>query len=688
MRIILLLLVSCTMAWAQNPRIDSLRKTLNGQQPSAQKINTLYELGLSYWVAGEEDAAMKTYKQALAMAQQLKLLREEGRVRLFIARMEGDRMVHYDSAYTQLDRVEKIAKAINDKSLEALAYQRRASIYENIYEHHNEVMPLLTKAMKLLTEAKDSLGMTSVWNLYGNIAADEGKYSETIDWLLKCRKIQEAHNDWFGLRASISNLGYLYKELHQDDLALKYLQEGLAHVTRYYDDRAKAMILYNMSSLEQSHGRLKEALEHAKEAAKVYEKPGYETMLSRYYGKIGEVYLAMKDYKNALYYTTQCDKLYREHVDSKEALTHVAQINFGKIYLATHQYQRVIESAQKGLLWATTSTPPLIKERSEYYRQLAEAYEKTGQNTKALQYLKLYKVDSDSLLSADRVERASIASMNYEYEKKQQKQRLHIQALENKNLSQLAEKQQLVQYFLVFVLLASIGVAVYGWKTNRKLKEQNEALLAKNREIEEALLKGQTLERKRVASELHDNVATKLSALRWRLETIQTKDLTEKDQRLFGDVLTMAEEAYGDIRLISHNLLPVELETQGLAAAIQKLTSKLNESGKIQFVFTPDGKTVALDRQKSYDIYTITLELLNNVLKHAKATEVNIVLTSQRNQVHLEVSDNGVGIAEAEKIDVGMGLRNIQNRLDTLKGKWNVVSELGKGTRVEVMVPV
>ncbi len=688
MRLLLGLLLVSTTLLAQNPRLDSLRKVLSSQGATPIKISTLYQMGLSYWIAGEEALATKTFGQALALAQQLRSPKDEARVRLFIARMEGDRMVHYDSAYAQLDRVEKIAKQLNDKSLLAQAYQRRASIYENIFEHHQEVKPLLTKAMQLFEEAKDSLGMTLVWNLYGNIAADEGKYAETIDWLLKCRKVQEAHGDWFGLRSSISNLGYLYKELHQDDLALKYLKEALAHVNRYYDYRAKAMILSNMSALEKSNGQLNEALVHAKEAAKVYEKPGYETMLSRYYGTIGEVYYEMKDYKKALYYITLCDKLYREHIDSKESLTHIAQINFGKIYLATKQYNKAIQSAKKGLEWATTSNPPLVKERSEYYRQLAEAYEKTGQPAKAYPYFKLFKTDSDSLLSTERVQRSAIANMNYEYEKKQQQQQLHIKALENKNLLQQTEKQRLIQYFLVFGLLAGLGGLGYVWWTNHKLKTQNDALLTKTREIEEALLHGQTTERKRVASELHDNVSTKLSALRWKLETIQTASLSEKEQRLFEDVLNMAEEAYGDIRLISHNLLPVELETQGLSAAIQKLTNKLNESGRIRFDFIENSNLSALGRQKSYELYTITLELINNVLKHAQATEVSIDLSEQNDQILLRVSDNGVGMPEIEKTEIGMGLRNIQNRLDTLRGKWIVNSEIGKGTSIEVLVPV
>ena len=416
------------------------------------------------------------------------------------------------------------------------------------------------------------------------------------------------------------------------------------------------------------------------QAAKIHQISNATQWLPRAYGRIGGVYIKLKDYEKALQYTRAADSLYKSQVDSNEALDHVAQINFGKIFLANKQYRQVIAYAQKGLEWASGSEPPLRKEMGEYHRQLGEAYEMLGQPQKALNHLQQFKAESDSILNNEALQKITVSSMTYDFEKKQEIGKLRIKTLENEKLTQTRN------ILIGLSLLGILGLAFVLW-SNRKLKIKNEELITKNKEIEEALFKGQKIERKRVASELHDNLNTKLAAVRWHLEAMQVDDFTPFNHKIHHRLLEMANDVNADVRLISHNMLPAELETQGLVSALQKLVEKLNINTKTKFYLIANENQTRPSSQVEHQLYNIALKLVNNVLKHAQATEVWISLSQTEHQIALTVSDDGVGMPEEIQSD-GIGMRNLQSRVDVLAGKLQLESTPETGTKVMVEVPV
>ncbi|MFN3378145.1 MAG: sensor histidine kinase, partial [Runella zeae] len=197
---------------------------------------------------------------------------------------------------------------------------------------------------------------------------------------------------------------------------------------------------------------------------------------------------------------------------------------------------------------------------------------------------------------------------------------------------------------------------------------------------------GQTLERKRVASELHDNLNTKIAALRWRLEALDTSKYPETDQKIHAGILQTLEDVYADVRLISHNLLPPELETEGLSIALQKLIEKLNLNTKTMFHLIVDEALPRLNPTSEYQLYSIILELVNNVLKHAQAQKVWISLSEKNQSIFLTVSDDGVGMPTHNN-PTGVGLRNISARVESLKGTWSLDTKPKVGTKISIEVP-
>ena len=141
-----------------------------------------------------------------------------------------------------------------------------------------------------------------------------------------------------------------------------------------------------------------------------------------------------------------------------------------------------------------------------------------------------------------------------------------------------------------------------------------------------------------------------------------------------------------DVRLISHNLLPAELESQGIAIALQKLLNNISNQ-HIAFHFLTEGITERFDPQLEHELYNIALELINNILKHANASQAWVSLTQQEDKISLTVSDNGKGIDLTQTAN-GVGLRNVHSRVENLNGKLQISKQSTHGTNVQIDVSI
>ncbi len=314
---------------------------------------------------------------------------------------------------------------------------------------------------------------------------------------------------------------------------------------------------------------------------------------------------------------------------------------------------------------------------SQGQQRLYEVYKAMGDIKTALDFHEKHKDFEDSL-ARERFQRTYA-----EYDLATIETR--IKSLENEKLQAEANKNITARNFLFFSLLVGLSIVAYVFWNNKNLKIKNEQLIYKNLEIEQALVKGQTIERKRMATELHDNLNSKLASIRWRLEALNTEKYAEIDRKIHSGVLQSLEDVYADVRLISHNLLPVELETKGLVAAIETLIQTLNLNTKTKFYLIADPIEPRLDAKLEYNLYSIVLELVNNVIKHAQASEAWVSLNRIKDKVSLTVSDNGKGLENAVDND-GVGIRNLHSRLEVLDGTLQIESLPRNGTKIKVEV--
>jgi signal transduction histidine kinase len=195
-------------------------------------------------------------------------------------------------------------------------------------------------------------------------------------------------------------------------------------------------------------------------------------------------------------------------------------------------------------------------------------------------------------------------------------------------------------------------------------------------------------ERSRLARELHDSVSQALYGIGLAAET--TRLLLDTDParaaRSNATVLSLAQAGMAEMRALIFELRPESLELEGLAGALQKQTQALEARYEIPVESTLCGEPAASLPVKEA-LYRIAQEALHNAIKHAQPTRMELRLECARDEVRLEVRDDGRGFDPSGSFPGHLGLRSMEERAARLGGTVEIDSSPGKGTRVRVRLP-
>jgi signal transduction histidine kinase len=201
------------------------------------------------------------------------------------------------------------------------------------------------------------------------------------------------------------------------------------------------------------------------------------------------------------------------------------------------------------------------------------------------------------------------------------------------------------------------------------------------------LIESQEQERKRVAAELHDSLGQSLQVIKGRAQLgLNRTSNSPESAKEFQEISTAASQAIQEVRTISHALRPAELDQLGLAKAIEWMVEKTNATSATRFACELDGVD-GLTPEMQISLYRIAQEGINNVLKHAQATETILELKREAGNVRFSIFDNGRGFVRPARSD-GQGLLGIAERARLLGGKFEIQSAQGKGTRLTVTIPL
>lgn len=203
---------------------------------------------------------------------------------------------------------------------------------------------------------------------------------------------------------------------------------------------------------------------------------------------------------------------------------------------------------------------------------------------------------------------------------------------------------------------------------------------------------GAVEERYRLARELHDTLGQDLAAILLRLETLDAKLDTGENSDVLKEtvqnIMTLTRDSLEEARRSVQDLRAAPLEGLTLSGALARLVGETNHQVEVNLTYESIGAVRPLPDHIEAGLYRIAQEALNNVTRHASADTALISLTCTPTQVHLTVEDDGIGFDPNEIEAERYGLKGLNERATLLGGDFNLESTEGKGTRVEVIVPL
>jgi signal transduction histidine kinase len=492
-------------------------------------------------------------------------------------------------------------------------------------------------------------------------------YDKSVYYLRKASILLNSKNTYFQYLMCLNNMGMAYIELNKLELAEEILMDCLIKnkKSKTNDKFIETYCHEQLANLYQRNNVFYKAEKHLIKSMEI-RKELKTGELYELYPKLTEIYLLKNEIKKA-----------KQFADS------------------SIKYSEKLQSFYK----------------AQAYEVNYKIYKRLRQSDESLYYHEKYVTLKDSN-ERNNIKKI-IDGMYFEFENKK-----HQTDIRNLQLSLESEKNaRLILVSSLFMFFVMLAILYYLYrKTNiqkvkieligQKLKmlnedlenkvqsrtieliSKNEELVKKNQEIQEAYFTGKIYERKRVASELHDNLGSTITGLLWQIDAINTDNFSEREKKIYAALVIRMKEVYAEIRYISHNLVPDELNI-GFTMALKKLLDDLNSNEKMKFILTGYFPKDFVSKTDELEIYSITLELINNLLKHSRASFCHILLDSTSEEWIITQKDDGIGfnINEVRIKSLGRGLKNIEERVKSIGGSLKIHSSIGHGSTFRLSVP-
>ena len=250
---------------------------------------------------------------------------------------------------------------------------------------------------------------------------------------------------------------------------------------------------------------------------------------------------------------------------------------------------------------------------------------------------------------------------------------------------------------LAMLMMAFFVISFVMYYQKRKFEEEkklNDIEKNYSRLLLDTALNSEETERRRIAQDLHDDIGTMLSLTKLSLNQLSkiVGDSGEKEEQIMRKAQSLVEETILHVRRITRELVPTTLERFGLAEAIDEFIHKLEEGNNLIVTFHPSTEEIPRQGQKiELTLYRIMQELVNNAIKHANCSKIEISLEVNDKFIGLRVTDNGIGF-DPEHIKennlAGLGLLGIESRLAIVNGTVQYSKAKDNGSNAFAQVPV
>ncbi|MDM1296689.1 sensor histidine kinase [Sphingobacterium sp. N143] len=602
------------------------------------------------------------------------------------------------SAYKRVKNLPK-AKEYLEKGTSLsgnIPFLKGASLYYRAYimmgaQDLNMIRSYSTEADKILSRYDNSEAYrlrSHNWVLRGVLEQMQGNEKQGLDaYINHALPLSIRSKDTFTIANANKFVGISLLNAEQRPKANKYLTDALVNFERSTTDhkaqREGALVEVLLVLAENSlfmdrpdQGKL--YLDRAYTILKKY--PSSNAFLFYYFPE-GLYYEKKERYENAI---TSYDKGIAIQADVGENY-YINRAKYAKFNILRKlgRNQQAI-AVMEDLL---RSNILLINDRNSYYNLLAQTYAHTGNMKEAYTWSQKFISINDSLHTSQN--RADIVEMEKKYQTAKKERQISQLQAERKEAELTEKNHRLLNWLLgigaaIFLLAFIFAVYIYRTKQQQTSTRLQELEKQKELELTQAVLLAEERERARIARDLHDGLGGTLSGIKIKLSA----ERKNASSSVIDDTVRQLENSIGELRRISRNMMPETLIRSGLEVALRDLCVSIS-SDNILVEFQPSGIKDTIPVQVQVNIYRVIQELLNNSLRHGKATKIIVQCIQEKNNILITVEDNGSGFdPKAQEQVNGIGLVNIKNRVNLMKGTIQIDSTIDEGTTVNIEIYV
>ena len=490
---------------------------------------------------------------------------------------------------------------------------------------------------------------------------------------------------------SIANVYNMQDKVH---LAIHYYQKALPIFEKYGWLESTAILYYNIGELYNSMGNSDEARSNYLMAVDAAQKSGDSLLVAMSHKGLVAIYNDAGDMAKVEEAANVCYEYYRNHIEEEKGdyivtilafarlqMNHYKDLDRAEGYISealsllddetswetrSNVYTACCELAMARKQWKKAEEYALMSLEDEYetyddigvYVYLAQIYAELGNNEGVKEYSEKIFRGMAQFANSNYQSGLSQMAVLYETEKKQAA------------IEQLTREKRwyMIGSVLIGCIMLLVALLFFLLWCNVRKNRQNAIVVAK--------LSGEVAERVRIARDLHDRMGGLLTSIKRNLEYAENPGETNES------ILTakaQTDEAMREMRNVAHHLLPESLKRYGLRVALGDYCRTMKN---VSFSFVGDEKLIP--NQYDEAVYCIVYELVNNAVKNAEANHIRVQLFADAETIVVNVSDDGNGgIAVSTE---GSGMRNIKERVDAIGGTFDVCSEPGKGSEVNIEI--
>ena len=560
----------------------------------------------------------------------------------------------------------------------------RAELYQASYNYNmgkpGDALATAEKNMAVLRGKPEQLSLLAQYTAFsGRCLMKLNEFKRALERFYNALKLAEQAADYTTEARAMGNIGWAMMELNQNEKAIENFKNALKLVAEHNVTTAYNATMY--SNLAASYGPLNQldsSLKYSRLAISEANKTGNLTVEANGFFLQGTALTELGKYDQALQSFLSAKPLREKIGDPFYIVSDMAEM--GNLYAKMKKPKEGISVCNDALKIAVANKIdeklPLI------YSALAANHETAGNYKEASEIYKKISDLKDSVY-ADANPKA-LAEMQTKYETEKKERQIQLQKFK------ITRQKYLTWGVIGLVILAGfLGYSQYKRNRFKQEAKMKTALMIQQQLATKAVLEAEEKERQRIAKDLHDSVGQMMSAAKMNLSAFESEiKFEDKEQQLaFGKIIDLVDESCKEVRNVSHNMMPNALLKNNLASAVREFVDKLDQK-KLQVHLYTEGLDERLDSNIETVLYRVVQECVNNVIKHAAATTLDISLIKDKDGISATVEDNGSGFDTSDKQNVnGMGLKNIVTRIEYLKGTVEFDSTPGKGTLVALHVP-